>query len=108
MIHVRVGRGLLGRHVGGRAERHAETVSPVAGRGGRRQRLGDPEVGDQRLAAGEHHVVGLDVAVDDAVLVRVGERGDHVPQDADGVLSASSPLRRRRARSDSPSTNGMV
>ena len=43
----------------------------------------DPEVGDDRRAAREQHVVGLDVAMHDAALVRVRQRLRHVAQDAD-------------------------
>ena len=75
----------------------------------RGERLRDAEVGDHRDAAGEQHVVRLDVAVDDAVLVRVRERARDVAQDAHRLgRRGSSPCRASRARSDSPSTNGIV
>ena len=47
MIDVRIGRGLLGRHVGRRAERDAERGEPRVRRAvaDAEQRLGDPEVG---------------------------------------------------------------
>ena len=59
-------------------------------------------------AAGEQHVVRLDVAVHDAALVRVGERLRDVAQDADRLGRSAARRRASRARSDSPSTNGIV
>ena len=41
-----------------------------------------PKSATRGRVAGEQHVVGLDVAVDDAELVGVGERAGHVAQDA--------------------------
>ena len=80
MIDVRVPRGLLGGHVRGRAQRHAHRGErPCSGRVG--HRLRDPEVRHQRVSAGKQHVVGLHVAVHDAVAVGVGEGVTHVPQD---------------------------
>ncbi len=58
-----------------------------------RQGARDTEVGDERVSLAQQDVVGLDVAMDHALVVRVVERCD----------SRSS-----RARSDSPATNGMV
>ena len=46
------------------------------------QRLGDAEVRDRRPTLGEQDVLRLDVAVYDAVLVRVRERARHVAQRA--------------------------
>ena len=101
---VRIGRRLLRRHVGRRAERDArggELLPP----GGLAHRLGHAEVGHQGVPAGEHHVVRLDVAVHHARRVRVGQRVGHLEQDPDRVVrSGSSPWRASRARSDSPST----
>ena len=77
MVHVRIAGGLLRRHVGRGAEGEAERGQGVPARGGFRHRLGHAEVGDQRMLSGEQHVVGLDVAMDHALLVGVGERVGH-------------------------------
>ena len=73
---------LLGRHVGGRADRRA----------GRREHLlgddllvglGDPEVRDLHAAVrGHEQVLGLDVAVDDPLGLRVRERGEQAVEHA--------------------------
>ena len=81
----RLPRGLLGRHVGERADDVARPRQRVlAGE------LGDAEVGQLRRAAararhvGDDHVLRLDVAVDDAALVGVGERvGERQPDPQD-------------------------
>ena len=84
VVHVRIGRGLLGRHVGGRAERDAERGE--RGRAARRAHcLGDAEVGDYGVAIGEQDIVGLDVAVDNAVPVGEGEGVHHLAQDLGGL-----------------------
>ena len=62
---------------------------PLAGLTQRRvgQRARDAEVGDERAAIGrEQHVLGLDVAVEHAVLVRVMERGGHFARDPDRLV----------------------
>ena len=47
---------------------------------------GQAEVGHLHLAAGgEHDVLRLDVAVDHALLGRLGQRGRHLPHDRQGV-----------------------
>ena len=80
LIDVLFAARLLGRHVVGRADDHAllrELGVELA-----RLQLGDTEVHelrlDARLVADEEHVVGLDVAVDDALRMsdpeRVGDR----------------------------------
>ena len=71
---------LLGRHVAGAAEDIA------LARELRRVELGHTEVHDLGLALlQDHHVSRLDVAVDDAVLVRVGEGVGEASGDAQGV-----------------------
>ena len=60
---------LLGRHVLRRAEQHSG-LGEVAGAA----HAGDAEIGDLHRPVGDHHDVrGLDVTVDHAALVRVGE-----------------------------------
>ena len=68
----------------------------------RAHRLGHAEVGDRGVAAREHHVVGLDVAMHHAALVGVGERVDHLAQDPDRLVHrecafAREPLAQRLA-----------
>ena len=60
----------------------------------------DAEVGHQRRAVVQQDVLGLDVAVDDAVAVRVVERGGDLGGDAHGVrdgevLLALQPVAQR-------------
>ena len=87
VIHVRIAHDLFRRHVGRRADARSGLGERRVGREcpGRRDRLGDPKVGDDRDAVREEHVVGLDVAVDDAPCVRVAECARHVVQDPDGL-----------------------
>ena len=84
-VHVGTGVGpavdhQLGREVGDGADQHP------AGRGVLRvgaDRLGQPEVGHLHRGGarvrvgGDQHVLGLDVAVDQAGAVRRGQRGEH-------------------------------
>ena len=62
----------------------------------------DAEVGHQGVAAREHDVFGLDVAMHEVVLVRVAERVAHLEDQADGLLHrepvlAHQPLAQRFA-----------
>ena len=83
VVH-RLADGLLRRHVGGGTERASRLRQRGRGRAirgpGGGERLGDAEVGDHRGPVREEHVLGLDVAMDDALVVGVVERTGHVPQ----------------------------
>ena len=73
---------LLGRHIGWGPQSHAYGRELVASRG-LAHRFGDAEVGHQCVATAEHDVIRFDVAVDHAVLVRVGQGIHNVSKDAD-------------------------
>ena len=81
--HAIAGR-LLGRHVLRRAERQSGLGDPPAA--GIRDGQRDAEVGDDRLPVLEQDVLGLEVAVDDAVTVGVVERIGDGHRDANGVV----------------------
>ncbi len=71
---------LFGRHVGGRA---GLRLAPARLFGQR----GDAEVRDAHVAAlVDHHVGGLEVAVEHALLVNRGESGAELPRDLDGLV----------------------
>ncbi len=101
VVEVRVGGGLLRCHVARRAERDAGGGELLAA-GGLAHRLGHAEVGHQRVPAGNHHVVGLDVAVDHFLAVGVGQRVHHFDEDLHGVMhrqltDAGQPVAERLA-----------
>jgi hypothetical protein len=75
-------RGLLGRHVLGRAQ-HRGGVGEI---GPRRRKLRDPEIEDldevgDALAGDQQDVAGLEIAVDDALGVDRDQRGSNLAQD---------------------------
>jgi hypothetical protein len=76
------------------------------------QRLGQPPVDEHGLAERADEDVGrLEVAVDDPLRVRVGERVDEreqVGQERQPLLSSESFFSRRRSSSERPSTLRMV
>ena len=81
MVGMRVRRGLLRRHVQRRPQRHTHRGQRLLpGRFG--HRLRHAKVRHQRVAFGEHDVVRFDIPVHDMVPMRVGQRIQHVAQDA--------------------------
>src|SRR5688572_13441224 len=84
-IDHRVGCGLLGRHVGRCAERHAERgESRPASRsfiGCAAQCFGDTEIGDECVTAGNENVLRLYVAMNDSLRMRVAESIGDLAQD---------------------------
>ena len=89
---------LLGTHVVRCSEGHARLGHP--GAAGAAHRQGDPEVGHQRAAIVQQHVLGLDVSVDHPMAVGVVERSGHLGGDphrlGDGqLLLPSQPVTER-------------
>lgn len=84
MVDVWIGGRLLGGHVGRSAQRHTHGRQRLPP-GRIADCLGDAEVRDQRVLAREQHVVGFDVAMHHALLVRVGQCVSHVAEDAHGL-----------------------
>jgi hypothetical protein len=90
-VEVRVGGGLFRRHVDRRADGDPGAGQPTIG--GRGDRAGDPEIGEDRLAIRQQDILGLDVAVHDVAPMggaecagrgsgdpdRVGDRQGTVP-----------------------------
>jgi hypothetical protein len=66
-------RGLFRAHVAGRAQRDAR-LREVRRVGRTAHRLGDPEIRQHGLATRQQDVLGLDVAMQDALRVGVIER----------------------------------
>ena len=95
---------LLGRHVVGRAHREAGARQVLLGG---RDGLGQPEVGQERVLgavlARDEDVAGLDVAVHEAVPVRLVERAGDLRDDADRPLG----LERRSASRIAPQVGAL-
>ena len=82
-------------HVGvGRVEGEGDVAARAAGRELRTsgQHLGQPEVGQQRPFALLHqYVAGLDIAVDDVVLVGIGKSMRNGKKNMNGFLPGDCP-----------------
>jgi hypothetical protein len=91
-------RALLGRHVVRRAEQRVGLRGlRVAGRGD--DELREAEVGQLDTALDVHeHVLGLDVAVDDALVVRVLERVADLGHDRQGLARREAALAHQPAQ----------
>ena len=99
-VQLPVAHGLLGTHVVRRPDRQSRLREPRAACLAHRKR--DPEVRNQGLAVVQQHVLGLDVAVDHPVSVRVIQCRRHRLGDFEGVadgqlLLAMQPLSQRLA-----------
>ena len=105
-IHLSVARGLLGAHVLRRAE--ADPRLGHALTAGLRDRERDAKVGNHRLAGMQLHVLGLEIPMDHASLVRIVERPAKVRAKRTASSTGNYCSRSSRARSVSPSTNGMT
>ena len=71
-------------------------------------RLGHAEVGDHRVAAAQQDVLRLDVPVDHAAAMGIGQGVGHLRGDGQRLVHREVPQRCSRRRSDSPSMSGMV
>ena len=82
----RVARCLLRAHVRRRADRDTHLREGRRLRRRSDHRLADPEVRDDRVPLVQQDVLGLDVAMDDVVAVRVVERVGHLAHDSHRLL----------------------
>ena len=101
-VHAVVGccvaRRLFRRHVRRSAERSADRGHGVVRERGAADRLRDAEVGHYGRVPGQEHVVGLDVAMRDALGVRVLERSRNVAQDRDRLRYRQLAVRQSLAQ----------
>ena len=93
LVGCRIAGRLLRRHV----HRSSEIVAGLRYLGRRLlsrclNRLRDTEIRDDSGALAEQNVLGLDVAVDDALLVRVGESGRDIAQYRQAFLERNATL----------------
>ena len=88
-VEIAVRHALLGAHVVWRAERDARLRQLFLARRGRRP--GDPEIHHQCMPVIDQDVLGLDVAVHDALLVRILERVGRLGGEQHRVIDAERP-----------------
>jgi hypothetical protein len=90
VVEVRIGRGLFRRHVRRCPQCHARgsELVPAARLA---ERLRHAEIHHQGVAAGEHHIVGLDITVYDTQRVRGSQGVHHLRQDLDRLIYRELP-----------------
>src|SRR5690606_16297650 len=93
-IELGVGHGLLGRHVCGCTEGEAGLGDRVA-RACLIHGPGNAEVRHHGLAVAQEDVGRLDVTVHDAMAMGIGERGGHLPRDAERFFDGKRALARK-------------
>jgi len=91
MIEMRIGGGLLGRHVGRRSQSHAHRRHIVAP-GCLADRFRHTEVRHQGVLAAHQHVVRLYVAMNNTLRMREGECVRDIVQDAHRVADRKCTL----------------
>ena len=89
-VQVPFAGNLLRARIGGGAQGRAGLGEPLVLRLG--HGVGDPEVGQHRMARLEHDVGGLHVSMDDAFLVRICEGAGDLPGDSHRILEGETLL----------------
>ena len=92
VIDVAPAGGLFRREIRGRPDDRGCRGDCLIARGARFKGARDAEVGQEHVAARQQHVVRLDVSMDDALGVRVGERVGQLAQDRRRVGQRQLPL----------------
>ena len=77
-------RRLLGTHVCGRSDRRTRPGQAIVALVG--PDPGDAEVGQQRVPAAQHDVLGLEIPMEDPVLVCILQSPGHLADESDGLI----------------------
>ena len=84
---------LFRAHIGWSAEGEPHPGQPLGSGSG--DGVGDSEIGEYGLATFQQNVLGLDVAMNDAVLVGIGQGSEHVDRNTKSVLKRKPLLPRQ-------------